>query len=61
MALHQTYELYLEHGDGSSTFEPLTCAGEDELLKAMQRLLDERGLVSVEARQFGQHLMTLAN
>jgi hypothetical protein len=61
MALRQTYELYLEHGDGATTFEPLTCAGEDELFVTMQRLLDERALVSVEARQFGQHLMTLAN
>lgn len=60
MAPHITYELYLQHGDGRSTFEPLTCANEDELISAMQRLLDERALVSIEARQFGKHLMTLA-
>lgn len=60
MPLHLTYELYLQHGDGSSTFEPLTCASEDDLLKTMQQLLDERRLVAIEARQFGQHLMTLA-
>ncbi|MGE5501421.1 MAG: hypothetical protein ACM3W4_05800 [Ignavibacteriales bacterium] len=61
MSLHLTYELYLQHGDGTSTFEPLTCANQDDLLATMQRLLDERGLVSIEARQFGQHLMTLAS
>jgi len=61
MAPHLTYELYLQHGDGTATFEPLTCANEDELISAMQRMLDERGLVAIEARQFGRHLMTLAS
>lgn len=61
MAPYLTYELYLQHRDGASTFEPLTCANEDELIAAMHRLLDERDLVSIEARRFGQHLMTLAS
>lgn len=59
MALHQTYELYLDSGDGEPVFEPLTCADEVELLSTMRRMLAERNLRSIEAHRFGEHVMTL--
>lgn len=59
MALHLTYELYLDSGDGKPVFEALTCANEVELLSAMRRMLAERRLVSIEAHRLGERVMTL--
>lgn len=59
MALHLTYELYLDTGDGQPVFEALTCADEVELLGAMRRMLAERNLVSIEAQRFGEPVLTL--
>lgn len=59
MQLRQTYELYLDDGTGDLVFEALTCV-EHELISKVRSLLAARSLSSVEVRQHGQVLMTLA-
>lgn len=58
MALQLTYELYLHAGDETPVFEALTCH-EVELVGAMRRLIDERGLRAIEAHRMGEHVLTL--
>lgn len=59
LALHLTYELYLNDGDGAPVFEALTCADEIELLSMMRRMLDERRLRSIEAHRLGELVLAL--
>jgi hypothetical protein len=59
MGLHQTYELYLEPEDGAPRLEVITCPDEVELLSAVQDMIAQRGLRSVEVRRFGSHLFTV--
>jgi len=59
MALHQTYELYIEPEDGSPHLEVITCPDEVDLLSAVQEMIAQRALRSVEVRRFGSHLFTV--
>ena len=60
MALHLTYELYIDTGDGPPRFEALTCPGEVELLREMRRKLEQDDALSIEAWRLGQRVLALA-
>jgi hypothetical protein len=60
MTLRRTYELYLQTADGARTFEALTCRDETELVSTMRRILSERPLELIEAREMGHHVVTLS-
>ncbi|WP_041373603.1 hypothetical protein [Phenylobacterium zucineum] len=57
--IHRTYELYLHGDDGPPRFEALTCGSEAELMTAVRRILTDRGVQSVDVREFGELLFTL--
>ena len=59
--MFRTYELYVRHGDGHMRFEPLTYRGSPlDLLSHVRALLAERGADSIEVRDCGAVLFTLA-
>lgn len=55
-----TFELYLDDGEHQPVFEAFTCPSQDDLVPAVRRMLDERGLKAVEVRQMGVPLFTVA-
>ena len=59
MTRYLTFELYLDDGEHDPVFEAYTCPSRDELVAALRRLLDERGLRSVEVREMGVPLFTV--
>jgi hypothetical protein len=59
VALHLTYELYIDTGDGPPIFEALTCANEIELLGEMRRRLAASDAKSIEAWQMGRQILVL--
>lgn len=59
MALHLTYELYIDTGEGPPRFEALTCPGEIELLGEMRRRLEQHGVRSIEAWRLGKRVLVL--
>jgi hypothetical protein len=59
MNRYLTFELYLDDGEHEPVFEAYTCPSRDELVPTLRRLLDERGLRSVEVREMGVPLFTV--
>jgi hypothetical protein len=58
--LMQTYELYLEDRTGNRWFEPMLCKLDTELVPRARAMLAERDLMSVEVREAGRTLFTVA-
>ena len=59
MTRYLTFELYLDDGENDPVFEAYTCPSREELVPTLRRLLDERGLRSVEVREMGVPLFTV--
>ena len=59
MTRYLTFELYLDDGEHEPAFEAYTCPSREELVPTLRRLLEERGLRSVEVREMGVPLFTL--
>lgn len=60
VALHLTYELYIDTGDGPPKFEALTCRSEVELLSEMRRKLAAiEEARSIEAWRLGKQVLVL--
>lgn len=58
--LHQTYELYLDDGEGPARFEPLTCPADSDVFAIVRDMLIERKLESIEVHRLGAHVFTVA-
>lgn len=56
--MYKTYELYID--DEGGRFEPLTCRSHEDLMSAVERMMEERNLRTVEVRHFGTHLFTVS-
>ncbi len=54
-----TFELYLDDGSTTPSFQPLLCSFREGLMPAVLRLMEEQGLRSVEVREQGSHLFIL--
>lgn len=55
----QTFELYVDEGDGKPRFEPLLCESPQEAVSAVRHMISARRLASVQVRFMGSVLFTL--
>ena len=57
--MQEAYELYLVDDAGGRRFEPFSCNGPIELMRAVRERLEAGGLAAIEVHQDGHPLFTL--
>ena len=54
-----TFEFYLDDGSPVPAFQPFTCSHREQIMPAARRMMETKGLRSIEVRELGAHLFTL--
>ena len=57
--MQEAYELYLVDDAGGRRFQPFSCEGPIELMRAVRERLEVGGLAAIEVYQDGRPLFTL--